>query len=196
MTRSLRHLGLLLSGTAVLSALVLAAPRPAEAVGGSSTPCFQVRVEYLGRTPVQNIGGVQYYRWNYRIYGDGCVNRGLSHWVLGLCAATQQGLTQVSTQSVDNSDPSGGMITNYMYEIGKDPTTGISGLKWNYVSGNAIDKAAEYDDFSFVATGDPTPTAWTAKGATIVTSGTVLGPGCSPVPTEQATWGSVKTLFR
>ena len=195
MTRSLRHLAILTSGVALAAALLLE-PGVAIASGGGSTPCFDVRVDFLGRTPAQNIGGVQYYRWTYRVYGRDCINRGLSHWVLGLCSSTQHGLSGISNQSVDNSDPSGGNTSNYAWSTGWDPTTHLSGLKWDFVSGNPINRINECDEFSFIATGQPTPTTWTAKGSTIVVSGTVLGPGCSPVPTETSTWGSVKALFR
>lgn len=199
MLRSLRHPGLLLWGLALMGATLLATPTVTGATGdhnGNNTGCFHVRVEFVGRVPVQNIGGVQYYRWSYRVYGDGCINRGLSHWVLGLCGDTQKGLTQVSTRSVDNTDPTGGQMSHYTYVLGKDPTTNVNGIKWNFVCGNQINKVSECDEFSFVATGEPTPMTWAAKGARIVVTGTVPGPGCSPVPTEQVTWGQVKSLFR
>ena len=195
MFRSLRHLWLLLS-IVVLTAMLPGTPGPAYAGGGNSTPCFDIRVDFLGRLPVQNIGGVQYYRWTYRVYGRTCINRGLSHWVLNLCSGTQHKLWGVSSQSNDITDPLGGTVSNYSYSMGPDPTTSVNGLKWDFVGGNAIDKANECDEFSFIASGQPTPTIWAAKGSTIVVSGTVIGPGCSPVPVELTSWGTVKTLFR
>lgn len=174
----------------ILGSFVFLGSTPA----GADSPCFGVRVDYLGRTPFQNINGVQYYLWKYRVTGQGCINRGYSHWILALCASTS--VSSVSTQSVDNSDPPGGTTTNFMPVLGQDPSTGTTyGLKWNYVSGNQLDKVNEYDEFSFVASGPVVTLDWAAKGGTAITTGTVQGPGCLPVPTKNTTWSSIKTRF-
>jgi hypothetical protein len=149
-------------------------------------------VTYVGRVPVANIGGVQYYRWSYRVCGLGCTNRALSHWTLGLCASTLQQTSSITTQSIDPSDPANGMTANYQYEMGNDPPTGIAGLKWNFSGGNALDRAGECDEFSFVATGGETSIPWAAKGGRLVARGTTIGPGCAPVPVATRSWSSIK----
>ncbi|TPW08658.1 MAG: hypothetical protein FD129_2401, partial [bacterium] len=158
--------------------------------------CFDTRIDYLGRVPVANVGGVQYYRWSYRVTGMNCINRGLSHVVLTLCTETLQSLSQVSQQCNDPSDIPGGLLTTYQSAIGYDPTTGVSGLKWNFASGNQVNKAGEWDEFSFVASGQETTILWGAKAAQIVLHGTTIGPACAPVPVETKSWGAIKALFR
>ena len=180
---------------AVFGLMALAA-LPSGVGASNKTACFDVRIDYLGRVPVQNISGVQFYRWSYRVTGMNCINRGTSHWTLGLCTQTQQSLSQISQQCTDNADIPDGLITNYQSVIGNDPTTGVAGLKWNFMSGNQINKAGEWDEFSFVASGIETSVGWAAKGGQIVTSGNTIGPGCAPVSTEGTSWGAIKALFR
>ena len=179
----------------VLLLLLAFGVTPREAVA-SNTPCFKVRVEFRGREPVRLEGNVQYYRWTYRVYGICCINRGLSHWVLGLCRDLEHQLSDISTQSTDSSDPENGTTSTYGFEFGKDPRTGLAGLKWEFRLGNQVDKPGEYDEFSFIASGNVTPINWAAKGSTIVVRGTTYGPGCSPVLTESTTWSQIKTLYR
>lgn len=177
---------LLTAGLSLSSAPALAGP----------TPCFDVRVEYRGREYVSTVGIVQYFRWTYRVSGQGCINRGLSHWTLQLCAEALAQSDGTSTQCVDASDAPNGTVTNYSPVRGLDPTTGITGVKWNCVAGNPVNKPNEYDDFSFIASGTVTPVTWAAKSAQIVVSGTTLGPSCAPVPVENATWSSIKATYR
>jgi hypothetical protein len=160
------------------------------------TGCFHARVEYRGREPVRIVDNIQYYRWTYRVYGVNCINRALSHWILDLCSDQEHRISEISTESVDSSDLPDGTTTVYEPVFGKDPTTGHSGLKWNYKVGNAIDKNNEYDEFSFVASGNVTQVGWAAKGSTIVVCGITWGPGCCPLPTETVTWSTLKTLYR
>jgi len=180
-------------GTALVAAALLVPTRPALA----ADPCFDVRVEYLGRTYYGNIGGVQYWTWNYKVIGETCLNRGLSHWVLGLCQNYWALVRNISTTSTDNSDPPEGTLTTYTTAIGLDPTTAESGIKWNSASGNQLNKVNEYDTFSFVSPGEENlmGVAWAAKGATLVEHGTTIGPSCSPVPVETTTWTKVKARF-
>jgi len=180
---------------ACLSLLALATI-PTGADAGNNTACFDVRIDYLGRAPVQNVSGVQYYRWSYRVTGMTCINRGLSHWVIGLCTQTQQSLAQISEQSSDNADFQGGILARYRSVTGNDPTTGVAGLKWDFVNGNPINRYGEWDEFSFVASGNETVVAWAAKGARIIDTGTTIGPACAPVPVEGKSWGGIKALFR
>jgi hypothetical protein len=186
------HRSLLLAVVATLATLPgPLAPRAAEAAG--PPPCFQTSVTYLGRIPVANIGGVQFYRWSYRVCGLGCTNRALSHWTLGLCASTLQQTSGVTTQSSDATDVLNGLTASYLYEMGNDPTTGLFGLKWNFAGGNPVDRALECDEFSFVATGGETVLHWATKGARLVATGTTIGPGCAPVPVAPKSWSSIKT---
>lgn len=180
---------LALAALAVMAALT----RPQSATAAGPPPCFQVSVTYLGRVPVANIGGVQYYRWSYRVCGVGCLNRGLSHWTLGLCASTLQQTSGVSSQSSDASDAGNGLTSHYLDEMGNDPPTGLSGLKWNFSGGNQLDRAGECDDFSFVATGGETAIQWAAKGGRLLATGTTIGPGCAPVPVAPKSWSSIKS---
>lgn len=159
--------------------------------------CFDVSIQYTGRSFVTNIAGVNYYQWNYRVTGATCINRGVSHWTLALCEDYWALVTGYSTQSVDNSDLPNGTTTDYIVQIGPDPTTGVSGVKWNYSSGNQLDKATEYDDFWFISPGDEVAmdVAWASKGGQFVELGTTTGPGCKPVPVEGTTWSGLKSRF-
>jgi hypothetical protein len=187
-TTSFYRCGLLGLVLAVLPVL------PDPSFADTASPCFDVRVEFRGREPTENVNNVQFYRWTYRVYGNSCINRALSHWILGTCASTL--LSNISTQSVDASDPPGGLVTSNVPTVGKDLTTGVPyGVKWNYVYGNRLDKLNEYDEFSFIASGPITTLAWAAMGATTVVTGTTLGPGCLPVPVQTLTWSGVKTRF-
>lgn len=179
---------LLLAG----GALVLA-PNAARAQA-----CFEANVQYLGRTFVTNIAGVNYYKWEYRVTGTGCINRALSHWTLALCADFWTLVTSYSTESVDNSDLPDGTTTDYSnVEIGNDPTTGVGGIKWNYVSGNELNKVNEYDDFWFISPGDEVAmdVVWAGKGGQALDYGTTTGPGCKPVPVEKSSWSGLKSRF-
>jgi len=181
-----------LSAAALLTILA----GPASAAPNTPRGCFEVRVDYLGRVPVANINNVQYYRWSYRVTGMGCISRGLNSWTLGLCAQTLSGLSQISLQSGDNSEPGDGVLTTYTTKVGRDQLTNMFGLKWNFESGNPVDAVGECDDFSFVASGAVTPIAWGAKGANFIATGTTFGPSCAPVPVQESSWGAVKALFR
>ena len=165
-----------------------ALPRPLQA----AAPCFDARVEYRGRAYVSTVGNVQFFRWTYRMYGQGCINRALSHWTIQLCADAQVLMNQTSNQCVDASDMANGPTTNYSPVRGPDPTTGLTGIKWNTAAGNPIDKAEEYDEFSFVASGNVTTVNWAAKAAQIILTGTTFGPSCLPVPVENVTWSRIK----
>jgi hypothetical protein len=182
---------------AVLLVSLLLAPIPTTRdAAACDTCCFNVRIEYRGREAVKIVDNVQYYRWTYRVYGTNCINTAMSRWVLDMCTDKERQLSEISTQSVDSSDPSNGTTTYYQPAFGKDTATGHTGLRWVYQSGNAINKVNEYDEFSFVASGIVTQVHWAAKSSCGTVCGTTWGPGCCPVATETATWGWVKTLYR
>ena len=179
---------------AALIAAILALPAlPAKA----APPCFDVRVEYLGRTYYGLIGGVQYWTWSYKVVGETCLNRSLSHWVLGLCQNYWSLAINISTSSVDNSDAANGTTTTYTTAFGADPTTGQAGIKWNTATGNALDKVGEYDTFSFVSPGEENlmGVSWAGKGASLIEHGTTIGPSCTPVPVATTTWSNIKSRF-
>ncbi|MDZ4803617.1 MAG: hypothetical protein SGI90_01985 [Candidatus Eisenbacteria bacterium] len=178
---------------ALIGAALLISANPAKA----AEPCFDVRVEYLGRTYYGLISGVQYWTWNYKVIGETCINRGLSHWVLGLCQNYWGSVFNISTSSVDSSDPANGTTSTYTTAVGVDPPTGQSGVKWNSGGGNQLDKANEYDTFSFVSPGQENlmGVSWAAKGATLIEHGTTIGPSCTPVPVATTTWTNVKSRF-
>ena len=70
-----------------LMALLLSGPFATTAV--AVPPCFDIRVDYLGRVPVGNVNGVQYYRWTYRVTGANCINRRMQHFTMSLCTSTR-----------------------------------------------------------------------------------------------------------
>ncbi len=175
----------------LLGVLVVGAPARA-------ADCFDVRVDYMGRDYLGAIAGIGYYRWHYRVTGETCDSKTLSHWVLQLCQNYWPNVSEVSTLSVDSSDLPDGTDTYYTYSIGVDPTTGIAGIKWNSDHGNILDKANEYDDFSFVSPGSEelVTVAWGSKAGQILEFGNTIGPSCNPVGIEHRTWGSIKTMYR
>lgn len=187
----LRRSGLFL----VLLGSILLPAVPGQA--GPPTPCFDVGVQYTGRDFLYNSYGINYYRWHYRVTGETCINRALSHWVLNICEDYWSSISQISTLSVDSSDPAAGDSTFYSPTIGQDPTTGVDGIKWNTAGGNILDKAGEYDDFSFVSPGNENfiTVTWAAKGGTLIDLGTTIGPSCDPLPVEDVTWSGIKTRF-
>jgi len=182
---------------ALVAVLVLSALAPAPRTA-SAADCFDVRVDYQGRDFLGFTGGVAYYRWHYRVVGEGCDAKTLSHWVLQLCQNYWPNVSEVSTLSVDSSQPANGDSTWYTYALGTDPTTGVAGLKWNTDHGNAIDSANEYDDFSFISPGseDLILVGWGSKAGQITEFGTTTGPSCTPLPALHETWGRVKSRYR
>ena len=177
-----------------LMALLLSGPFATTAV--AVPPCFDIRVDYLGRVPVGNVNGVQYYRWTYRVTGANCINRRMQHFTMSLCTSTQQSLSQISLQCTDNADPVGGLTSNYQPAVGLDGTTGLNGVRWNFLSGNPIDQIGEWDEFSFVASGLPAPVSWAGRSGPITIQGSTIGPACAPVPVESSSWSSIKSLLR
>lgn len=171
---------------------------PSAGFAAPAPPCFDVDVQYMGREFAFSKDGLSHYEWHYRVTGRTCINRGLSHWVLDLCPDLYSKLSAVSLQSVDNS-AAGGTVASYRYGTGNDPTTGISGLKWDFISGNAINVAGEYDDFSFISPGDVGSVRWSSRGSTILDYGTTMGPTCgvafTPVPTDRMSWSRIKVRF-
>ena len=164
----------------------------------AAATCFDVRVDYMGRDFVGFVNGVAFYRWHYRVTGEGCISKAMSHWTLQVCQNYWSQISEVTTHCVDNSDPPNGMDTYYTYAIGLDPTTGIGGLKWNTDSGNVIDTANEYDDFSFICPGSENliTVEWGSKSGQILEFGTTTGPSCDPTPTERPSWGRLRSIYR
>ena len=177
---------------AVLLALTLLSPL--SRADAQPAPCYDVRVEFRGREATEIIDNVQFYRWTYRVYGTGCINRGLSNWSLELCASMV--ISGVSESSVDASDPANGTVTSYLSSFGQAPLSTIYILKWNFVGGNAINKVNEYDEFSFIASGNITTVNWSSKGGLTTVTGTTLGPSCAPVANQATTWGGIKSRFQ
>jgi hypothetical protein len=181
------------SATLAIVGVLLTGPRPAAAAG-----CFDVKVDYLGRDFIGLTLGIPYYRWHYRVTGEGCDDKQMSHWVIQLCENYWPNVSQVSTLSVDASQPANGDSTWYTYAIGTDPTTGVSGVKWNTDHGNALDATGEYDDFSFISPGseDLVVVGWGSKAGQIIEYGTTVGPSCTPTPAQRQSWAGVKMLYR
>lgn len=178
-------------GAALLALFLLS---PLSSATAQPVPCYDVRVEFRGREATEIIGNVQFYRWTYRVYGVGCINRGLSNWSLELCAS--MAISGVSEISVDASDPVNGTVTSYLSTFGQAPLSTIYILKWNFMGGNAINMPNEYDEFSFIASGNITTVNWSSKGSTTTVTGTTLGPSCAPVASQATTWGGIKSRIR
>ena len=185
-------------GFACLAALLLTGALALGPPQARAADCFDIRVEYRGRDFIGFIAGIAHYRWYYRVVGEGCDQKRLSHWVIELCSNYWSRVSEVSTLSVDSSQPANGDSTWYTYALGTDPTTGVSGLKWNTDHGNAIDSVNEYDDFSFISPGseDLITVGWGSKAGQIYEFATTTGPSCSPSPTTSTSWGHVRRIYR
>jgi hypothetical protein len=167
--------------------------------GAPPVPCHQVVVTYEGREFLYNAGGLDFYRWHYTVEGDSCINLALSHWIIEVCEDFIEDISEVSAMSVDQSDPANGDTTYYGHETGYDPLSELSGVKWEYASGNELDIDGEIDSFSFVSPGYENPNApvmWESKGGQLYDAGFVTGPGCVPVTVEEMTWGRLKAKWR
>lgn len=168
--------------------------------GTSPSPaCHEIGVVYEGREYLFSQDGLDFYRWHYSVMGDTCINRALSYWIIDICSDWLPYITDVSTSSIDASDSENGETTHYGYEIGTDPKTGIVGLKWEHTGGNELDRAGEYDSFSFVCPGPEeisTTVVWVSKGGQLYDGGTAVRPGCIVIPTDKTTWGQLKSIYR
>lgn len=182
----------------LLAAVLIASAQNARAQG--APPCHEVTVTYDGRDYLYSIGGIDYYRWNYTVTGDSCITRALSHWTMAICPDFLTLATDLSTLSVDSSDHANGDSTFYDTQVGFDPTTGLTGVKWEHSSGNELDSAGEYDTFSFVSPGveDPDcPVMWVSKGGRLYDAGYTIGPGCLPSSNRGACcgpWGGLACI--
>jgi hypothetical protein len=172
----------------------------ADGAGASPPPaCHEVRVEYQGREYLFSQDGLDFYRWHYTIVADACISRALSYWTIDICSDWLPYITDVSTYSTDPSDLENGVTTYYGYEIGTDPKTGIVGLKWEQIGGNELDSPGEYDAFSFICPGPEeisTTVVWVSKGGQLYDGGTAVRPGCIVIPTDETTWGRLKSIYR
>lgn len=162
-------------------------------------PCHEVTISYDGREYQYTVGGIDYYWWNYTVTGDPCITRALSYWVLEICPDFLMVVTDISTLSVDSSDPANGDSTYYDTEIGTDSKTGLTGVKWEHSWGNELDSPGEYDTFSFVSPGveDPdSPVKWVSKSNQLFDAGYTVGPGCLPSNRGACCgpWGSVACI--
>lgn len=167
--------------------------------GAPPVPCHNVDIIYEGRDFLYNVSGLDFYRWHYSVVGDSCISLAMSHWIVEVCGDFIEDISEVSTTSVDQSDPANGDTTSYIYETGLDPLSGIAGVKWEHAGGNELDAEGESDTFSFVSPGHENPNApvmWVSKGGQLIDAGYVVGPGCVPVRTEELSWGRVKAIWR
>lgn len=160
--------------------------------------CFEIEVIYEGRDFLYSEGSWNYYRWYYTVRGDTCITHALSNWILEVCDEYLPGVSEVSTLSVDQSDPAHGDSTYYAYEIGWQDRVEYFGIKWETVSGNELDTPGEYDSFSFISPGVEVDVEvkWVGKDGLLYDAGTTIGPGCFTVPVEHPSWGRLKTIYR
>ena len=117
--------------------------------------------------------------WEYEVCQTGFA---LSHWVLGLCPCLESHITEVGyIDAQDNltvmSKCTEGQTTP-CWEFGLDPTTGLSGLKWDNLPG------PENECWTFYLTinqnlGSDSDVNWTSKFAACAPgTGTITGPKC------------------
>jgi hypothetical protein len=161
--------------------------------------CHEITVLYEGRQHVFSSDGLDFYRWHYTVMGGSCINRALSFWTIDICPDWLPYITDVSSYCLDASDSACGEATLYRVVIGTDPHTGITGIKWEQVGGNELDRPGEYDTFSFICPGleDPSATVvWASKGGQLFDGGTAVRPGCIVIPTDKTSWGKLKSLYR
>lgn len=188
------------TAVACLAFILLGTTGGGDAIATPPPPCHEIEITYQGREYAYKKQGVTYYRWYYTVTADSCITRAVSHWTIEFCGDWVNFVSAVSTRSVDASDLDGGDTAIYNYEIGYDPTTGLTGLKWEHAGGNELDRVGEYDRFSFICPGTATsesPLEWASKGGQLVDGGKVVGPGCfPPVSTDKITWGRLKALMR
>ncbi len=125
----------------------------------------QYKIEFLGTSDAG-------YTWTYRV--SEIAGKDLSHWTLGLCIDTDE-IVDWTPKEGDNNGQIGEV------DFGLDPTTGVSGIKWN--TGEDYDGDGDENndvyEFSFTLSKlypiQPTPVA--AKTQT-VGHATINGPGC------------------
>jgi len=116
--------------------------------------------------------------WEYEVCQTGF---SLSHWVLGACDCLESHLLEVGYVDAQGnktvlSECTEGQTTP-CWEFGLDPTTGLSGLKWDSLPG------PENECWTFYLTidqdVDETALNWTSKFAACPPgTGTVAGPAC------------------
>lgn len=183
----LRELGILLSAAASFFAVCqasLAAP-----------PSFTFDVSLISNSvldPVRSgdntLGFDNWYVWKYKVtvISSDTRGHGLSHWVLELpvCYLTDSTLFQ----EIEASAGWGGGDKVRIFAPGTadpDPTTGLSGIKWDFVSGDELDTVGEYDYFWFSApTNLDIETDWAVKAGRdgVFASGEIEGPACHTDP--------------
>jgi len=136
-----------LAAAFLVGALAFAAVGDAFACGSDPPPdpCFDVGVNLLSVTP-DGDG----YIWKYEVCAEPCSNRGMSHWVMSICGDPSVPPWDLTLPDVDYFDM--GFFDehygNYYYttengnkykvELGTDPTTGVKGIKYEFVYGDQI----------------------------------------------------------
>lgn len=125
-------------------------------------------ITFEGTTPVQNQTG--WFKWLYKVEVVESA-QGLSHFTLGLenCWFSEPELISMilSNTGYENGDSE---VRTYKdpttEELGLDPTTGISGIKWESTGDNQLDEQGEYDFFYFSV-----PTSLGALNTAVVKAG-------------------------
>jgi len=135
--------------------------------------CEPMTIEFLGEDCTDSIC-----TWSYKVCQPGFA---LSHWVLGLCDWLEGHVTEAGF--ID----SGGIKTvlsrcieqqtSPCWSFGLDPTTGLSGFKWDNLEGP---EDGECWTFYFTIDVDLEQELidWKSKNAQCISAGTITGPRC------------------
>ena len=100
--------------------------------GGDQVTLLGFHIKYLGTTS----NGDGTYTWTYIVSATSVVTKALSYWTLGLCQPARDtvspgdGGTYVTVPSYDGY--SGRSPITYTVGVGKDPNTGITGIKYDF----------------------------------------------------------------
>ena len=156
-----RHL---ISAVVVSFALLLIAlPQPAVAQRPTCATSGTT-VQFLRETCVDTTC-----TWEYEVCQTGFA---LSHWVLGLCPCLEGHITEVGY-----IDAQGNKTVLPQWSLGLDPTTGLSGLKWDDLPGPENECWTFY--FTIDLNLDEATLDWASKFAACAPDGeTVTGPAC------------------
>ena len=142
------------------------------------------------------------FTWTYSVTSDcatGQTSPALSHWVLELCEPAMDGVSPADGEAYTTLDPFGGSVPGvrtgigYVANVGPEPTTGITGLKFDHATGDGLgENGAEIDVFQFTLAEpfDTTPVEVGTKAGQLVESGAILGPACTPTAVTLASFSA------
>ncbi len=156
-------------------------------VAFASNFTFDVSLVSIGvdatRSASNTLGFDNWYVWTYRVdvASGGDYKNALSNWMLELpnCYVESPLLFKEIAASADQGGGDKVRVYDFEAKDTNDPNLGFKGLKWEFVSGDQLDKAGEYDYFWFsVPTNMDIDADWGVKAGRHITNGTVEVPDC------------------